>query len=135
MQSTTQALPISKKNLWAGRVMSALPVMMLLFSGIMKLTGIDAVLEGFARLGYPASLVLGIGIVEIACVVIYLIPRTAILGAILVTGYLGGAVATHVRVGDPFFSQALAPFYLGVLAWGGIYLRDDRVRALIPLRR
>jgi hypothetical protein len=114
--------------------MSALPVMMLLFSGIMKLTRIDPVLEGFAKLGYPASLVLGIGIVEIACVVIYLIPRTAILGAILLTGYLGGAVATHVRIGDPLFSQALMPFYLGVLAWGGIYLRDGRVRALIPVR-
>jgi hypothetical protein len=129
-----QAAPVSKKKLWAGRVMSALPVMMLLFSGIMKLTGIDPVLEGFAKLGYPASLALGIGIVEIACVVIYVIPRTAILGAILLTGYLGGAVATHVRIGDPLFSQALMPFYLGVLVWGGIYLRDDRLRALIPVR-
>lgn len=134
MQSTRQTAPISKKNLWAGRVMSALPVMMLLFSGVMKLTGIDPVLEGFVKLGYPASLVLGIGILEIACVVIYLIPRTAVLGAILVTGYLGGAVATHVRVGDPFLSQALGPFYLGVLVWGGIYLRDERLRALIPVR-
>ena len=134
MQSTTQAVPVSKKNLWAGRVMSALPVIMLLFSGVMKLTRIDPVLEGFAKLGYPASLLLGIGIIEIACVVIYVIPRTAILGAILLTGYLGGAVATHVRVGDPFFSQALGPFYLGVLVWGGIYLRDDRLRALIPVR-
>jgi hypothetical protein len=134
MQSTVQALPVSKKNLWAGRVMSALPVLLLLFSGIMKLTGMAAVLEGFAKLGYPASLILGIGIVEIACVVLYVIPRTAVLGAILVTGYLGGAVATHVRVGDPLFSQALMPFYLGVLVWGGIYLRDDRLRALIPVR-
>jgi hypothetical protein len=134
MQSTTQAVPVSKKSLWAGRVMSALPAMLLLFSGIMKLTGMDAVLEGFAKLGYPASLILGIGIVEIACVVLYVIPRTAVLGAILVTGYLGGAVATHVRVGDPLFSQALMPFYLGVLVWGGIYLRDDRLRALIPVR-
>ena len=134
MQSTMQAVPVSKKNLWAGRVMSALPAMMLLFSGILKLTGMDAVLEGFAKLGYPASLILGIGIIEIACVVLYVIPRTAVLGAILVTGYLGGAVATHVRIGDPLFSQALGPFYLGVLVWGGIYLRDDRLRALIPER-
>jgi hypothetical protein len=107
---------------------------MLLFSGVLKLTGMDAVLEGFAKLGYPASLILGLGILEIACVVIYVIPRTAILGAILLTGYLGGAVATHVRVGDPLFSQALIPFYLGVLVWGGIFLRDDRLRALIPVR-
>ena len=134
MQSTPQAAPVSKKNLWAGRVMSALPVMLLLFSGILKLTGMDAVIEGFAKLGYPASLILGIGIVEIACVVLYVIPRTAVLGAILVTGYLGGAVATHVRIGDPLFSQALMPFYLGVLFWGGIYLRDDRLRELIPVR-
>ena len=134
MPSTTQAVPVSKKNLWTGRVMSALPAMMLLFSGIMKLTGTDAVLEGFAKLGYPTSLILGIGILEIACVVLYVIPRTAVLGAILVTGYLGGAVATHVRVGDPFFSHVLGPFYLGVLVWGGIYLRDDRLRTLIPVR-
>ena len=134
MQSTTQAVPVSKKNLSAGRIMSALPVLLLLFSGIMKLTGMAAVLEGFAKLGYPASLILGIGIVEIACVVLYVIPRTAVLGAILVTGYLGGAVATHVRIGDPFLSQALGPFYLGVLVWGGLYLRDERLRALIPVR-
>jgi hypothetical protein len=129
-----QAVPVSKKNLWAGRVMSALPVMLLLFSGILKLTGMDAVIEGFAKLGYPASLILGIGIVEIACVVLYVIPRTVVLGAILATGYLGGAVATHVRVGDPFFSHVLGPFYLGVLVWGGLYLRDERLRALIPVR-
>ena len=134
MLSTTQAVPVSKTKLWAGRAMSALPAVMLLFSGILKLTRIEPVLEGFVKLGYPASVALGIGIVEIACVVLYVIPRTAILGAILVTGYLGGAVATHVRVGDPFFSQALVPFYLGVLVWGGLYLRDARLRALIPVR-
>ena len=111
--------------------MSALPALMLLFSGVMKLMKPPSVVEGFTRLGYPASLALGIGIVEIVCVIVYLIPRTSILGAILLTGYLGGATATHVRIGEPFFM----PIVLGILVWGGLFLRDDRLRALIPLRR
>ena len=131
MQSDTPTAPASKKTLWAGRIMSALPALMLLFSGIMKLIKPASVMEGFVRLGYPESLALGIGIVEIACTVVYLIPRTSILGAILLTGYLGGATATHLRIGEPFFM----PIILGVLVWGGLFLRDDRVRALIPLRR
>ena len=131
MQSGTPTAPPSKKTLWAGRIMSALPALMLLFSGIMKLIKPASVMEGFTRLGYPESLAFGIGIVEIACTVVYLIPRTSILGAILLTGYLGGATATHVRIGEPFFM----PIVLGVLVWGGLFLRDDRVRALIPLRR
>ena len=130
MQSGTQTAPVSKKRLWAGRIISALPVLMLLLSGVTKLAKPAFVVEGFAGLGYPESLVLGIGIVEIVCTVIYMIPRTSVLGAILVTGYLGGATATHVRVGDPFFG----PVILGVLVWFGLYLRDDRLRALIPLR-
>jgi hypothetical protein len=130
MQSDTQAAPVSKKMLWAGYIISALPVLLLLFSGAMKLAKPEPVLEGFAQLGYPESLALGLGIVEIACTIIYVIPRTCILGAILLTGYLGGATATHVRVGDPFF----APIILGVLVWGGLWLRDVRLRALVPLR-
>ena len=120
----------SKKILWAGYVMSALPVLLLLFSGVMKLMKPAPVVEGFAHLGYPASLALGLGIVELACVVVYVIPCTSVLGAILLTGYLGGATATHVRIGEPFFM----PIVLGVLVWGGLYLRDDRLRALLPLR-
>jgi hypothetical protein len=85
-------------------------------------------------LGYPESLALGLGIIEIACTVIYVVPRTTVLGAILLTGFLGGAVATHVRVGDPLFSHSLFPIYVGVLVWLGLYLRDDQLRALIPLR-
>jgi hypothetical protein len=103
---------------------------MLLFSGVMKLMRPVAVLEEFGRLGYPESLIVGIGIVEIFCAVVYLIPRSSILGAILVTGYLGGATATHVRIGDPFF----IPIVLGAAIWAGLFLRDDRLRALIPLR-
>ena len=121
----------SRKIRWAGRIISALPVLMLLLSGTMKLAKPAAVVEGMARLGYPEYLALGIGILEIGCTVVYLVPRTAVLGAILLTGYLGGATATHVRIGDPFF----APVILGVLVWLGLLLRDRRLRALLPLRQ
>jgi DoxX-like protein len=130
MQSDSQIAPVSKKRLWIGRIISAIPVLMLLFSGIIKLIKPAAVVEEFARLGYPESLIIGIGILELFCTVVYLIPRSSILGAILLTGYLGGATATHVRIADPFF----APVVLGVLIWGGLFLRDNRLRALIPLR-
>lgn len=130
MQSDSQNAPVSKKRLWAGRIISALPVLMLLFSGIIKLMKPAVVVEEFFRLGYPENLIVGIGILELFCTVVYVIPRSSILGAILLTGYLGGATATHVRIGDPFF----APIILGVLIWGGLFLRDDRLRALIPLR-
>lgn len=121
---------VSKKALWAGYIVGALPVLMLLFSGVLKLAKPTMVVEEFARLGWPESLVIALGIVEIACTIIYVIPRTAVLGAILLTGYLGGAIATHVRIGDPF----IGPLIFGVLIWLGLYLRDPRVRALIPLR-
>jgi hypothetical protein len=126
----TEGSNASKKILWAGYVMSALPVLLLLFSGVMKLMKSASLVEGFAHLGYPESLALGLGIVELTCVVVYLIPRTAVLGAILLTGYLGGATATHLRIGEPI----IMPIALGILVWGGLYLRDDRLRALIPLR-
>jgi hypothetical protein len=131
MLSATQTAPASKKKLWAGRIISVLPVLMLAFSGVMKLAKVAPVLQGFARYGYPESLILVIGILEIACTVVYAIPRTSVLGAILLTGYLGGATATNVRIGDPSF---LITVILGVLAWVGLYLRDERLRALIPLR-
>jgi uncharacterized membrane protein YphA (DoxX/SURF4 family) len=131
MRSDTQTVPVSKKMLWAGRILSALPALMLLFSGVMKLMKPASVVEGFARLGYPESLAVGIGILELVCTVVYLIPRSSILGAILLTAYLGGATATHVRIGEPFYM----PIVLGVLVWGGLFLRDARLRALIPLRR
>ena len=130
MQSDIQTAPFSKKMLWAGYIISVLPVLLLLVSGVMKLVKPTSVVEGFVRLGYPESLALGIGVVELACVVVYMIPQTSVLGAILLTGYLGGATATHVRIGEPFFM----PIVLGVLIWGGLFLRDDRLRALLPLR-
>jgi uncharacterized membrane protein YphA (DoxX/SURF4 family) len=131
MPSDIQTTPASKKKLWAGRIISALPVLLLLFSGVMKLMKPPSVLQGFAGYGYPESMLVVIGLLEIACTVIYAIPRTSILGAILLTGYLGGATATNVRVGNPAFIMTVI---LGVLAWVGLFLRDDRLRALIPLR-
>jgi len=131
MPADPQPAPVSKKMLWAGYVVSALPVLLLLFSGVMKLVKPAEVVEGFGKLGWDESLALGLGILELACTVIYVIPRTSVLGAILLTGYLGGATATHVRIGDQFFG----PVILGVLVWGGLYLRDPRLRALLPLRR
>jgi DoxX-like family len=129
MESATQ--PVSKKALWAGRIISALPVLMLLLSGVMKLMKPASVVQGFAHFGYPESVIFTLGIIELACTVIYVIPRTSVLGAILLTGYLGGATATNVRIGDPLF---FVPAVLGVLVWAGLFLRDDRLRALIPLR-
>jgi hypothetical protein len=131
MQTDTQAAPASKAMLRAGYIASAVPVLLLLFSGAMKLSKSPDVVKGFTDLGWPESLALALGIVEITCTVIYAIPRTSVLGAILLTGYMGGAIATHVRIGELFIVQAA----LGVLVWLGLYLRDARVRSLIPLRK
>ncbi len=133
-QSATQMAAVSKGRLWAGRIMSALPVLFLLMDGVMKLVKPEFVVKATVQLGYPESVIFGLGIVVLVCVILYVVPRTAVLGAILLTGYLGGAVATHVRVGDPLFSHALFPVYFAMLLWGGLYLREERLRALIPLR-
>ena len=131
MSSEIPTAPVSKKILWSGRVLSAVPVAMLLMSATMKFLKPPPVLEGMTHLGYPERLLIGLGILELACTVLYVIPQTAVLGAILLTAYLGGAISTHVRVGDPF----IIPIVLGILVWGGLFLRDVRLRALIPLRR
>jgi DoxX-like family len=120
-----------KGMVWTGRVLSALPVALLIFSGILKLVKPAGVVQGFEHFGLPIALAVKLGILEIACAVVYAIPRTAVLGAILVTGYMGGATLTHVRLGEPWVVEVL----VGVLAWGGLYLRDARIRALIPVRR
>ena len=133
--SDAQSAPLSKGRLWTGRIMSALPTLFLFVDGVGKLVKPAPVVQGTLQLGYPESVLVGLGIVLLSCTVLYVIPRTAILGAILLTGYLGGAIATHVRVGSPLFSHILFPVYLAVLLWGGLYLRDERLRALIPLRR
>ena len=133
--SDAQSVPLSKGRLWTGRIMSGLPALFLFVDAVGKLVKPAPVVEGTLQLGYPESVILGLGIVLLACTVLYVSPRTAILGAILLTGYLGGAVATHVRVGSPLFTHILFPVYVAVLIWGGLYLRDERLRALIPLRR
>jgi hypothetical protein len=131
MSSEPAPASVSKKLLWAGWIVSVLPVLMLVMSGVMKLLQPPEVVEGLAKFGYDPNLALGLAIVELGCTAIYVFPRTAVLGAILLTGYLGGAVATHVRVGDAY----VIPIVLGVLVWGGLYLRDGRLRALVPWRQ
>ena len=134
MQSDTQTAPISKTRLWAGRIISTLVVLFLLVDSVVKLLKLAPAVEATVKLGYPESVIVGLGIVLLICVVLYVIPQTAILGAILLTGYLGGATATHVRVGESWFS-ILLPVILGVLLWGGLYLHDSRLQSLIPMRR
>ena len=133
MQSGTHTVPLSKQRLWAGYIMSALPALFLLVDGIMKLVKPAPVVEATVQLGYPESVIFPLGVVLLACTVLCVIPRTSVFGAILLTGYLGGAVATHVRVSDGLF-PIFFPVILGVLIWGGLFLRDDRLRALLPLR-
>jgi hypothetical protein len=124
----------SNKGVWAGRVLSGLVVLFLIPDAIIKFIKPAPVVEAFAHLGWPLSLANVLGTLLLLCTAIYVFPRTSVLGAILLTGYLGGAVATHLRAGDPLFSHVLFPTYLGALLWLGLYLRDDRLRGLIPLR-
>jgi hypothetical protein len=126
-----QAIPVSKGRLWAGRIISAIPIAMLLMSAGMKFLKPPSVLEDFAHYGYPESVITTIGILELACIVVHAIPRTSVIGAILVAAYLGGATATNVRIGDSAF---FVPVLLGIFAWLGLFVRDDGVRAILPLR-
>jgi hypothetical protein len=122
---------VSKKARIVGWIMTILPALMFLFSAVMKFSQNPEVQKGFEHVGWPANLAVRLGILELTCTIIYLFPRAAILGAILLTGYLGGAIATHVRIGEPVVTHII----LGIVLWGGIFLRDPRLRALIPLRR
>ena len=131
MQSEIQS-SVSKGALWGGRIMSWLPALFLLMDGVMKLFKPAIVVEATIKLGYPENVIVPLGLVLTLSTILYLIPRTAVLGAILLTGYLGGAVATHVRVSAGLFSIAFAIIF-GILVWGGLYLRDLRLRRLIPL--
>jgi hypothetical protein len=132
MASAAQVVPVSKAALWTGRVMSALPVLIVLMASVMKLMKLPQVVEGFAKAGAPEYLIVPVGLIELLCVVVYLIPRTSILGAILMTGLLGGATITTLRIGDPTYPM---PVVLGMLAWGGLWMRDSRLRELIPLKK
>jgi hypothetical protein len=120
----------ASRSVIAGRILSGLITVLLAFDAVAKIAKVSQVIEGSAQLGYPEVTIQGIGITLLACVVLYAIPATSILGAVLLTGYLGGAVATHVRVLDPVFSHILFPTYVAAIAWAGLYLRDARVRAL-----
>lgn len=135
MQTATQIASGSKTQLWIGRILTALTVLFLLFDGVTHVLQIPPVMDAFKQLGYPASVALEIGIVELVCLVLYIIPSTSVLGAILLTGYLGGAVATNLRIDAPLFSNVLFPVYVSLFIWGGLYLRDERLRALFPLQR
>jgi hypothetical protein len=132
MPSASQSAPTSKKMLWASYIISAIPVLMMLISAIAKFVKPAQVVQGFTQqFGFPASYITPIGVLELTCLILYLIPRTSVLGAILVTGYLGGATVTHLRVGDPAFVGAVI---VGIFVWGGLFFREPRLRALIPLR-
>jgi DoxX-like family len=125
----------SKGQLWTGRVLSTLAALFLLFDATLKFIKPQAVIDGTIALGYSPSAITPLGVVLLICTLLYIIPTTQVLGAILLTGYLGGAVATHVRHGDPLFSHILFPTYLGALLWLGLYLRDSALRNFIPLRK
>ncbi len=132
MSSNNSTASVSKGQLWAGRIVSALPILFLLMDGVMKLAKPSFVVEATVQLGYRESVIVPLGIVLTICTILYAIPRTSVLGAILLTGYLGGAVATHVHHNDSLFT-ILFPVIFGVLIWGGLYLRDARLRVLLPL--
>jgi DoxX-like family len=137
------SIPISATNVrrrsisatTVGRIVTALPVLFLAFDIAIKFTHADVVAQSMNQLGYTPGSAPIIGIIELACVAIYLVPSTAVLGAVLLTGYLGGAIASHVRVGNPLFSHELFPTYIAALLWGGLYLREARLRALLPFRK
>ncbi|HEY3149580.1 MAG TPA: DoxX family protein [Dongiaceae bacterium] len=136
MDTNTPANSSSKAARWASYVMSGLVILFLLFDAGIKLVPLDVVTQASAELGLPtdAGFARMLAILTLIGVVLYALPRTSVLGAILLTGYMGGAIATHLRIGSPLFTHVLFGFYLGVLIWGGLYLRDERVRRLIPFR-
>lgn len=126
----------SKRALWTGYCLSGLVILFLVFDGAIKLVPLDIVMQTMVPLGWPQSVGLArlLGVLTLAGTILYAIPRTSVLGAIILTGYLGGAIATHLRIGSPLFTHTLFGLYLGLFVWGGLYLRDPRVRALIPFR-
>ena len=131
MPSAPQSTVVSQKRIRAGRIVSGLIVLFLLFDSVVKVLRLPMAIEATTRLGYQESVLFGLGLVELVCTILYVVPATSILGAILLTGFLGGATATHVRIGDPFFF----PIVIGVLVWGGLFLRDGHLPVLIPLRK
>ena len=133
MATIEQTAPVSKGRLWAGRIISWLPALFLLLDAVMKFVKPKPVIDGTVKLGYSESVIVPLGIVLLVCTVLYLIPKTAVLGAILLTGYLGGAVATHVRAQEGLF-PVIFPVIVGALLWLGLYLRDTVLSKLVPVR-
>ena len=130
--AATNATSVPKWQLWTGRVLTAIPVLMMTMSGGMKLSHAPGFVAMWTeKLGYPEKVLTAVGILELLCVALYVVPRTAVLGAVLLSAYLGGAVTSHLRIGDPFF----IPIVLGIFVWGGLWLRDERVRALLPIKQ
>jgi hypothetical protein len=136
MSTTSQTAPLPGATIWTGRVLSGIVILFMIFDASMKLIPLAVVTESMAELGYTpsAGLARGLAIVILVCTALYAFPRTALLGAILLTGYLGGAIASHLRIGSPLFSHILFGLYLGLMVWGGLYLRDRQIRVLIPFR-
>jgi hypothetical protein len=126
---------LSNKTHWASRIMGGIVILFLAFDSIIKVMKESHAIESTVQLGYPESAVMTIGIIETVCLILYIIPRTSLLGAILLTGHLGGAIATHVRMENPLFSHTLFPVYVAILLWGSLYLRDEKLRELVPLRK
>ena len=137
MSAIAEQAQVSKAARWTGRVFSGLVIVFLLFDGAIKLVPWPVVTETMDKIGYGSSesLARTLGVVTVACTVLYAIPPTSIVGAILLTGYLGGAMASHMRIGSPLFTHTLFGFYLGLMVWGGLWLRDRKLRALVPWQR
>lgn len=132
-QQKTSVEPVSKGQLWTGRVLGGIAVLFLTMDTVFKLVASNMAAEATAQLGYPAHLMPIIGVIEAILLVLYLIPRTSVFGALLWTGYLGGAIATHFRIGNPLLTHQLFPIYIATLLWLGLWLRDRRLRAVLPL--
>ena len=135
MPSEPHSASVSSSALWAGGIITGLVVLFLLFDGVTKIIKVTPVVQACDELGVPGHTVVGIGMLLVACTVIYATPQTAVLGAILLTGYLGGAVATNLLTEQPIVSTTLFPIYTGIFVWGGLWLRDLRVRRIMPVRR
>ena len=135
MQTSAEIGSTSRGGIWGGRVLSGLAVLFLLFDATIKVLKMPFAVDATVQLGYPAKLVVCLGIIELICTLLYVIPRTSVLGVVLLTGYLGGAVTSHLRLSDPLFSHVLFPTYIGALLWGGLLLREPRLRGLFPLKR
>jgi hypothetical protein len=128
------AANVSRRALWGGRFASGFAVLFLLFDASMKVLQVPAAMAGTGQLGWPTSVIFALGVLQLALVALYVVPRTSVLGAVLWTGYLGGAIATHVRVGNPLFSHILFPTYVAAFLWLGLWLRDANLRAVLPFR-